>query len=526
MFAAGTAVATALIVGLTFSVWQALRATSAKKEAIEEKAQAQKEKASALVEKANAQAALQFIQEDVLSQASPGSEPDRELTVRALLDRIASQRDQATGRPPMVEASIRQMLGSVYTDLGDYAKAIERYKTALSIQGEHLDESHPDTLRSLNGLATVRWLGGETTLAEPLTRQGLATSQLALGEMHEITLQFMQTRAVVLMLLAETPWTEVEALFLRTLALHREVLRADDPGTLRLIYGLGLGYNYHLQPAKAESLVVEALNLAGRVPGGEKLPATSGLTTVLAYSYRGLDQLEKAEPLALRAVELRRSTLGDEHPLTLSSVCILASIHVMQQQFDKATSLMEQAIKLSQRLPLEKGVFWAGNLSFLGWAYLEQDDVARADTLCDLAWQAMGRNPAATPVNNPQIVAHLGAVRLAQQNYAEATELLREGLHLTEKHDLDAGWRFYVMSLLGASLAGQKNYDDAEPLLLQGYEGLQQRQASLPPYLNAPRRITESLERLVQLYDAWGKPAQAAGWKQKLAAFQQANPQR
>jgi len=25
----------------------------------------------------------------------------------------------------------------------------------------------------------------------------------------------------------------------------------------------------------------------------------------------------------------------------------------------------------------------------------------------------------------------------------------------------------------------------------------------------------------VQLYDAWGKPAQAAEWKQKLAAFQQ-----
>ena len=43
-----------------------------------------------------------------------------------------------------------------------------------------------------------------------------------------------------------------------------------------------------------------------------------------------------------------------------------------------------------------------------------------------------------------------------------------------------------------------------------------------PPILNAPRRITEALERLVQLYDAWGKPAQAAEWKQKLAEFQQA----
>ena len=83
-------------------------------------------------------------------------------------------------------------------------------------------------------------------------------------------------------------------------------------------------------------------------------------------------------------------------------------------------------------------------------------------------------------------------------------------------------YRPYVLSLLGASLAGQKKYADAEPFLLQGYQGLQQRQASLAPHLNAPRRITESLERLVQLYDAWGQPAQAAEWKQKLAAFEQA----
>ncbi|MCI0538728.1 MAG: serine/threonine-protein kinase [Verrucomicrobiales bacterium] len=515
VFAAGTAVATALIVGLTFSAWQAVRATRAEAQAIVEKSQA-------LTEKANAQAALQFIQEDVLSQASPGYQPDRELTVRALLDRIGGRLDRATGRPPLVEASIRQTLGSVYTELGDYAKAIEHYETALRVQREHLGESHLDTLRSLNGLAVARRWGGSPSLAEPLTRQGLEASQRALGEKHPLTLQFMQTRAFVVMLLAETPWTEVEAMFLRTLSMHREVLGADDPGTLRLIYGFGLGYSYHFQSAKAEPLVVEALDRARRVLG-EKHPTTSSLTALLAVHYRLLNQLEKAEVMALRALELRRSTLGEDHPLTLTAVSVLDVIYVKQRQFDKARPLTERALDLSRRLPPEKSVFAAGNLSMMGWAYLEQGDVAQADTLCDLAWQAMRRNPTFNPVVGPQIIAPLGAVRLAQKKYAEATTLLREGLRLSEKHDVDAGWRFYVMNLLGASLAGQKNYADAEPLLLESCQGLQQHQASLAPYLNAPRRITESLERLVQLYDAWGRPAQAAEWKQKLAAFQQAN---
>ena len=514
VFAAGTAVASALIVGLTFSAWQAVRATRAE-------AQAKAERAEALTEKANAQGALQFIQEDVLSQASPGYQPDRELTVRALLDRIAGRLDRATNRPPLVEASIRQTLGSVYTELGDYPKAIQHFEAALRVQHEHLGETNLDTLRSLNGLATAHWLSGSPSLAEPLTGQGLEASRRALGEKHPLTLQFMLTRAFVLMLLGEAPWTEVEALFFRTMALHREVLGPDDPGTLRLVYGYSLGCIYHHQPAKAESLLVDALDRAQRALG-EKHPTTSSLTVMLAVDSLWLNHLEKAEALALRAVDLRRSTLGEDHPLTQGTVSILAHIYVTQQQFDKARPLTEDVLNYSRRLPLEKSVFLAPNFTLLGWAYLEQGDVARADTLCDLAWQAVRRNPSFNPVASPRIFVTLGAVRLAQQKYAEATSLLREGLHLTEKYELDASVRFEVMNLLGASLTGQRNYAEAEPLLLQSHQGLQEHQASLPPYLNSPRRITESLERLVQLYEARGKPAQAAEWKQKLAAFEQA----
>jgi tetratricopeptide (TPR) repeat protein len=511
-FAAGAALMVSLVLGITAATWMYFRESAARKRATD----AEK---LALTDKANAEAALHFIQEDVLSQASPGYQPDRELTVRALLDRIADRLDRAGGRSPLVEASIRQTLGSVYTELGDYAKAVEHFEAALRIQREHLGESHVNTLRSLNGLAVARWWGGETSLAEPLTRQGLAASRRALSEKHPLTLQFMQTRAFVVMLLGETPWTEVEALFLQTLALHREVLGPDDPGTLRLIYGISVGYHFHGQPAKAEPLLVDALDRARRLD--EKSPTTSGLMASLASTYWRLNQLEKAEPLALEAVELRRGTLGKEHNLTIASVCNLATIYVLQRQLDKAGPLTEQALNLSRRLPMKKSVFLVWNLSNLGWAYLDQGDIVRADSLCDLALQAMRRNPAFNPVASPRITANLGAVRFAQQNYADAETLLWEGLRLAEKHDSDAGYRFYLMNLLGASLAAQKNYADAEPLLLQSCEGLQQRQASLPPYLNAPRRITESLERLVQLYDAWDNPAQAAEWKQKLAEFQQ-----
>jgi hypothetical protein len=69
--------------------------------------------------------------------------------------------------------------------------------------------------------------------------------------------------------------------------------------------------------------------------------------------------------------------------------------------------------------------------------------------------------------------------------------------------------------LLGRALLGQQKYAEAEPLLVQGYEGLKQRHDAIPPqYRNRP---TLALDSLVQLYEAWGKPDEAAKWHAERA---------
>jgi hypothetical protein len=54
--------------------------------------------------------------------------------------------------------------------------------------------------------------------------------------------------------------------------------------------------------------------------------------------------------------------------------------------------------------------------------------------------------------------------------------------------------------------------------LIQGYQGLKERVSQIPQ--EAQIRLTEALRRLVQLYEAWGKPDQAAQWRQQLAGRQ------
>ena len=47
---------------------------------------------------------------------------------------------------------------------------------------------------------------------------------------------------------------------------------------------------------------------------------------------------------------------------------------------------------------------------------------------------------------------------------------------------------FHTRSLLGGALLGQKKYADAEPLLTTGYEGMKQREQTMP----APNRKNAS----------------------------------
>src|SRR5262249_672423 len=94
--------------------------------------------------------------------------------------------------------------------------------------------------------------------------------------------------------------------------------------------------------------------------------------------------------------------------------------------------------------------------------------------------------------------------------------ILRESLAIREKKEPDAWQTFNTKSRLGAGLLGQKKCADAEPLLLQGYEGLKVREAQIPKASEG--ELTEALERVVQLYDDGGKKDKATEWRKKLEA--------
>ena len=69
-------------------------------------------------------------------------------------------------------------------------------------------------------------------------------------------------------------------------------------------------------------------------------------------------------------------------------------------------------------------------------------------------------------------------------------------------------------SMLGGALLGQQKYEKAEPLLLKGYQGMSEREQSIPD--PALVRLTEAIERLVRLYQATDNEEHFTKWQAEL----------
>jgi hypothetical protein len=101
--------------------------------------------------------------------------------------------------------------------------------------------------------------------------------------------------------------------------------------------------------------------------------------------------------------------------------------------------------------------------------------------------------------------------------YDRAEPLLRSALAWAERQTPGTLVAVQTRSALGAALAGQKKYAEAEPLLRAAYEGVKKARWADGPWGTSV--LTDTLDRLAHLETARGNPAEAARWRAERAKY-------
>ena len=115
-------------------------------------------------------------------------------------------------------------------------------------------------------------------------------------------------------------------------------------------------------------------------------------------------------------------------------------------------------------------------------------------------------------------LARVGEGLMDGRAHVAAEPILRESLAIAEKQFPEDWVAHGVRSQLGEVLARQNSYAEAEPLLVQGYLGQKKLLAKNP---QSRGYVITAAERIVGLYDAWGKPDEAAKWRKELENIKQ-----
>jgi tRNA A-37 threonylcarbamoyl transferase component Bud32 len=359
-------------------------ASAAETQALEDRNRALTEKQRADTEAATAKAVNDFLQNDLLAQAStaaqasPGSKPDPDLKVRTALDRAAARIAGKFDAQPLVEASLRQTIGATYLDLGLYTEAQREIQRAIDLRRRALGEEHPDTLRSLSSLAETIRDQGKYQEAETLYARVLAVQQRVLGENHPDAFATMNGLAHDYH--DQTKYAQSLALVARVLEIQRRTLGAEHPETLRTMLNLAEATRDLGKYAEAEQLLLKVLEIQRRTLG-EGHPDTLSALDQLALQYRQEGKFPQSEALYAQSLALRTRVLGKEHPATLDTMNSLAVLYRVNGKYAQAENLFIRALEIERRTVGEEHPLTLYSMGELPGVYWVEGKYVDAETI-------------------------------------------------------------------------------------------------------------------------------------------------
>jgi eukaryotic-like serine/threonine-protein kinase len=403
------------------------------------------------------------------------------------------------------------LLALQYREEGKYARSEELCAESFELRRRVMGPEHPGTLEAMNLLAILYRVNAKYGQAEAMLRQALDTERRTLGEEHPLTMLSLAELPGVYWV--EGKYAEAEPLYVKALEMRSRVLGAEHEDTVSTMNNLATLYLSEGKFEESEPLLTKVLEIRRRVRG-ENEPHTLTAMNNLGVLYRNKGEYGKAESLFLKVLEARRRVLGEDKPDTLKTLDALAGVYRVQGKYRDAKPLYMQAVEGRRRVLGEQHpdtlVSWNG----IALLHLDQGHYSEAEALFTRLLEARRRVLGPDHPDTIGTLDSLGRLRLEQQRYTEAEIPLREALGLLQKKSLAAWERYDTESMLGASLAGQGNFEGAEGLLLSGYQGLSSRGSTIP----APSRssLEHAVQRIVSLYEAWDKPEQAAEWRNRL----------
>ena len=392
-------------------------------------------------------------------------------TVKEILDETAKQLENGEfSNQPEIKVELEQIIAECYYGQGNYALA-KKYT-----------QEYLDLHRKLYGENDIKTLAASERRAFMLFEQG----KLAKSEKHY--------RKILPLMRNEKRKGNIKA--------ENLAGALDNFGYLRRTQG---------DSKEAELSFRESLALSSQMPK-ESLYIVGPTRSTLASTLADQGRFEEALQTAREAVAEYRQREETDTPNFGFTLTVLGGFLTEKGDYAEADANLHEAEAIFRKLLVPSHLWSGDNLRNQAISYYQQGRYAESLSKVTETLKIYRESFGPYYDNYPTALIINGLILAKTGQPKEGEKILREAVKIrTDLLPKGHYWVALANSALGECLTIEKRYNEAEPLLLESYESLKSSQGASNP------RTQIALQRLITLYENWGKLDTASAYRENLS---------
>jgi non-specific serine/threonine protein kinase/serine/threonine-protein kinase len=403
-----------------------------------------------------ARAARQVVRllSDIFGGMHPARQTGHAPSVEEILDRGVRTINHELGEQPLVEAELKNIIGSVYMGMGDYDRAGRLLEEALFIRRELIGEDLPPVADSLRTLGAHRFNTGRYDEARSLYEQALDIYERRLSPDHE----------AVGLLLGEMCFLDwrlnehqrgVETCE-RAEGIIEKAYGGDSLEMANLLFRKAIVIRDTYDSERAAVLARRSLEIRERILGPDNTDVGWSLHD-LGMDYLNLGDRESAREYLERALEIQEAALGPDSNAVSMPLQRLAGIHRTEGDLEGARQMYQRALDIRQRAlgPDHPDNAWI----LVPYAHFlrSEGEVERAQRMIEKAVAITDKSYGTAHLEYGWSVRALGYHEYALGNFEEAIRLNQTCLEIERAvlgpNARRSGWSLYNLSCISALLS-------------------------------------------------------------------------
>ena len=450
--------------------------------------------------------ALASFAQSVFTGVDPANARGADTTLlRSILADANTRVHEELSDQPEAAAEMLNTVGFAYLRLGAYEEAEANFRDAEDVAAGALGDEDDLTLTARVNVASVLMETHRFAEAEGVVKPVVAARRRRFGDDHPETMRSLSMLAYLDQ--QSGRWDEARAVLEPLFETRRRVLGPDHEDTLLTQNNLANVLTRVEDLPRARDLFEDVVRRQ-RAGVGEDHPRTLATMNNLADVYGDLGDRDRALAMLREILAIKRRILEPGHPSLVLSLNNLASSLIDAGEYDQARALLDEALPGARAAFGERHLRTAAVLNTVSRLEREAGRLAEAEEALSEAIAIFYEVAGPDHPNSLILVSNRAALRVSQEHFAEAlgdTDAVLPAM--SDAFGPTSGTTVSTVLTRAEALIGLERFDNAERALLDAHESVVADRGS-----DDPQAVRLS-KALAELYDAWGRPDDAAEWR-------------